>query len=85
LFTPRAQISTGEEPAAVPPDRAGGCNPGACRAELERGDLVRVLSDWRMEAIDLHAIFPAARVPKPSARAFADYFGRELRHAKAMT
>ena len=34
----------------------------ACRAELEPGDLVRVLSDWRMEAIDLHAIFPPARV-----------------------
>ena len=57
----------------------------ACRAELERGDLLRVLADWTMEPIDLHAIFPAARVPKPSARAFADYFGRELRRAKAMT
>jgi DNA-binding transcriptional LysR family regulator len=56
----------------------------ACRAELERGDLVRVLSDWTMEPIDLHAIFPAARVSKPSARAFADYFGRELRRAKAI-
>jgi DNA-binding transcriptional LysR family regulator len=56
----------------------------ACRAELERGDLVHVLSDWTMEPIDLHAIFPAARVPKPAARAFADYFGRELRRAKTM-
>ncbi len=55
----------------------------ACRAELERGDLVRVLADWTMEPIDLHAVFPAARVPKPAARAFADYFGRELRRAKA--
>jgi len=49
-----------------------------CRAELVRGDLVRVLADWAMDPIDLHAIFPAARVPKPSARAFADYFGHEL-------
>ena len=56
----------------------------ACRAELERGELVRVLPDWIMEPIDLHAIFPAARVPKPSARAFADYFGRELWRAKAV-
>jgi DNA-binding transcriptional LysR family regulator len=56
-----------------------------CRAELERGDLVRVLSDWTMEPIDLHAIFPAARGPKPSARAFADYLGREFRRAKATT
>jgi DNA-binding transcriptional LysR family regulator len=56
----------------------------ACRAELERGDLVSVLADWTMEPIDLHAIFPAARVPKPSARAFADYFGRELRRANAV-
>jgi DNA-binding transcriptional LysR family regulator len=56
----------------------------ACRAELERGELVHVLPDWSMEPIDLHAIFPAARVAKPSARAFADYFGRELRRAKAL-
>jgi DNA-binding transcriptional LysR family regulator len=47
--------------------------------------LVRVLSDWMMEPIDLHAMFPAARVAKPSARAFADYFSGELRQAKAMT
>ena len=56
----------------------------ACRAELERGDLVRVLPDWAMEPIDLHAIFPAARTPKPSARAFANYFARELRRANVM-
>jgi DNA-binding transcriptional LysR family regulator len=55
-----------------------------CRAELERGELERVLPDWIMEPMDLHAIFPAARVPKPAARAFADYFGRELRRAKAL-
>src|SRR5262249_6617219 len=54
----------------------------ACRAELERGDLVRVLPDWAMEPIELHAIFPAARVPQPSARAFADYLDRELRREK---
>ncbi len=45
---------------------------------------MRVLADWTMEPIDLHAIFPAARVAKPSARAFADYFGRELRRVKAL-
>jgi DNA-binding transcriptional LysR family regulator len=56
----------------------------ACRAELERGDLVRVLPDWAMEPIDLHAIFPAARTPKPSARAFANYFASELRRANVM-
>jgi molybdate transport repressor ModE-like protein len=56
----------------------------ACRAELERGDLVRVLPDWAMEPIDLHAIFPAAHAPKPSARAFTNYFARELRRANVM-
>jgi DNA-binding transcriptional LysR family regulator len=55
-----------------------------CRAELERGDLVRLLPDWAMDPIDLHAIFPAAPVPKPSARAFADYLGGELRRAKVV-
>jgi hypothetical protein len=37
-----------------------------------------------MEPIDLHAIFPAAHAPKPSARAFTNYFARELRRANVM-
>ena len=46
---------------------------GACRRELASGTLVRVLPDWDLGTFDLHAVFPAARVAKPSARAFISY------------
>ena len=50
-----------------------------CRSELESGALVQVLADWQMEPFELHAVFPAGRAAKPSARAFADYLATALR------
>lgn len=49
-----------------------------CRAEITSGALVQVLPDWEMESIDVHALFPAGRAAKPSARAFADYLASAL-------
>jgi DNA-binding transcriptional LysR family regulator len=49
-----------------------------CRTELERGKLMRVLSGWRMEDIEIHAVFPAGRAAKASARAFAEYLAQSL-------
>lgn len=46
---------------------------GAARKEVEDGSLVRVLADWDMGDIELHAVFPAGRAAKPSARAFTDF------------
>lgn len=45
----------------------------ACRAELDQGQLVRLLPDWDMGAYDLHAVFASGRAAKPSARAFTDF------------
>ena len=50
-----------------------------CRAELARGDLARVLEDWEMEPIEVHAIFPTGRAASPAARAFVDYLAPLLR------
>ena len=50
-----------------------------CRSELASGAIVRVLADWQMDPIELHAIFAAGRAAKPSARAFADYLATALR------
>jgi DNA-binding transcriptional LysR family regulator len=50
-----------------------------CRAELARGDLARVLDDWEMEPIEVHAIFPLGRAASPAARAFVDYLAPLLR------
>lgn len=49
-----------------------------CRAELESGALRRVLADWDMGQVEIHAVFPAGRAAKPSARAFTDYLARSL-------
>jgi DNA-binding transcriptional LysR family regulator len=49
-----------------------------CRPELASGALVRLLADWQMEPIELHAVFAPGRAAKPSARAFADYLAVEL-------
>ncbi|WP_133883183.1 LysR substrate-binding domain-containing protein [Panacagrimonas perspica] len=49
-----------------------------CRPELESGTLVRVLADWTMDAAEVHAVFPAGRAAKPSARAFVDHLAHGL-------
>jgi DNA-binding transcriptional LysR family regulator len=52
-----------------------------CRSELERGQLVKVLADWTMEPVDVHAIFPAGRAAAPAARLFVEYLAAELASA----
>jgi len=44
-----------------------------CRPELADGSLVVVLPDWDMGAVDIHAVFPAGRAAKRSARAFVEH------------
>jgi DNA-binding transcriptional LysR family regulator len=50
----------------------------ACRAELERGALVRLLPDWSIAQVELHAVFPAGRSAPPAARLFADFLGSQI-------
>lgn len=57
---------------------------GAVRKELAEGRLVRVLPDWDMGVVELHAVFPAGRASKPSARAFADFLAGELARGLAL-
>lgn len=45
----------------------------ACRLELERGDLVRLLPDYSLPEIEVHAIMPAGRRSPAKARAFIDH------------
>jgi DNA-binding transcriptional LysR family regulator len=51
---------------------------GAARRELAEGLLVRVLPDWDMGDIELHAVFPAGKAAKPAARAFVDFLIAEF-------
>jgi DNA-binding transcriptional LysR family regulator len=41
--------------------------------QLERGVLVRVLPDWKLPDVPVHALFPSARYLTPKVRAFIDH------------
>jgi DNA-binding transcriptional LysR family regulator len=45
----------------------------ASRNALASRALVRVLPDWDMGAVDVHAVFPAGRATKAGARALAEH------------
>jgi DNA-binding transcriptional LysR family regulator len=49
-----------------------------CRAELERGALVRVLADWTLPPVALHAVFPRGRGVLPAVRALIDHLAGQL-------
>jgi DNA-binding transcriptional LysR family regulator len=78
-----APLSANIREAAVAGAVAGiglvACSLWGCRAELKSGALKQVLQDWDMGAADVHAIFPAGRGAKLSARAFVDHFAKELK------
>lgn len=50
-----------------------------CRKELDQGELVQLLTDWKTESVELHAMFPAGRAAKPAARAFVDHLSSHLK------
>lgn len=49
-----------------------------CRAELDRGAVQRILHDYELDAVDVHAIYPAGPRPSPKVRAFSDYLAAAL-------
>ena len=49
-----------------------------CRAELQSGELVSILSDYQLESIELHAVYPAGRRPSVKVRAFSDFLAAKL-------
>lgn len=51
----------------------------ASRKELGSGSLVRVLPDWQMGSVDVHAVFPSGRAAKAAARALAEHITGEFR------
>jgi DNA-binding transcriptional LysR family regulator len=51
----------------------------SAKAEVERGELVRILADWDFGSMEVNALFVAGRIIKPAARAFTDFLIGELR------
>jgi len=50
------------------------------RPELEAGDLVAILSDYQLDWIEVHAVYPGGRRPSLKVRVFSDYFAAQLMH-----
>jgi len=51
-----------------------------CRAELEAGDIVPILSDYQLDWAEMHAVYPAGRRPSLKVRAISDYLAAQLMH-----
>jgi DNA-binding transcriptional LysR family regulator len=49
-----------------------------CRAELEAGELVAILSDYELDRVELHAVYPSGRRPSLKVRVFSDYIAAQL-------
>ena len=49
-----------------------------CRAELEAGELVTILSNYQLDGIELHAVYPGGPRPSLKVRAFSDYLAAQL-------
>lgn len=50
-----------------------------CRDELASGRLEALLTDWELDPVEVHAVFPAGRAVRPAARALVEYLVEELR------
>ena len=44
-----------------------------CRAELERGELERILLEYELDPVEVHAVYPGGPRPSLKVRAFSDY------------
>jgi DNA-binding transcriptional LysR family regulator len=49
-----------------------------CRAALASGELRGILPEYRLEPVEVHAVYPAGRHPSLKVRAFSDYLAARL-------
>ncbi len=74
---PEFHFSTDENEGAIAAAVAGfgitSTSGWACRRELEDGTLVRLLPEWTLAGIPVHAYFPMGRATRAAARAAIDH------------
>jgi DNA-binding transcriptional LysR family regulator len=80
VISPRLVVTSNEVGLAAAVAGLGvvSMTKGAARKEMSQGLLVQILTDWTMDEIELHAVFPAGKAAKPAARAFVEFLGAEL-------
>jgi DNA-binding transcriptional LysR family regulator len=71
----RVVVSANEAAVAAAVAGLGIASTGiiAARKELADRALVRVLPEWDMGSVEVHAVFPSGRAAKPAARALAEH------------
>jgi DNA-binding transcriptional LysR family regulator len=76
----RANVSTNEGRIAAAVAGMGIVisTSGSCAQEIADGVLVRVLEEWDLGQVDLHAVYAVGRQAKPAARAFTEFLLAEL-------
>lgn len=50
-----------------------------CGAEIKAGALVPLLRAYKLEPVDVHAVFPGGPRPSTKVRAFVDFLAQELK------
>lgn len=82
-----AHFSTNENEGAVAAATAGvgitSTSEWACRRELGDGSLVRVLPDWQLAGIPVHAYFPMGRATRAAGRAVVEHLVAGFQHDQA--
>jgi len=77
-----AHFSTDENEGAVAAAAAGlgitSTTAWACRRELERGELVPLLTDWETESVPVHAYFPHGSRTRSAGRALIEHLVANL-------
>jgi hypothetical protein len=48
------------------------------RVDVEQGRLVRLLSDWEPEPVELHAVYPSRLNSSPKVRVFLEFLREHL-------
>jgi DNA-binding transcriptional LysR family regulator len=80
--TVAARVQVGTAEAAVACAKAGlGIALASwwmCKAEFETGELIPILADYQLDAVELHAVYPAGRRPSLKVRAFSDFLASSL-------
>lgn len=78
-----AHVSTNDTAGALAAASAGlgivSTTSWACQSAVEAGTLVRLLPEWKMAALPVHAYFPMGRTTRLAGRAFVEFIAEELK------
>ncbi|MEB0040069.1 MULTISPECIES: LysR family transcriptional regulator [unclassified Pseudomonas] len=54
------------------------CSAWMCKAEIDSGQLVRVLPHWSLATVQAHAVYPAGRAPSMKVRRFSTFLSQVI-------